>query len=664
MLGLLLIHDICMCVAHPRIYSVRLNHHTYFRMWACYLIFVFLPTDLLYRIDSFLLSMSVWDVIANTAFVSLMLICLAFLISIGCRVFSAVISFSNNKIVQISSFNLFRFTHYLLLLMGSFSFSKLLKDWMFRYSFEFPIKSIYIAIILSILIYIRNRHHFHNKFDELTNKLYKTLPVFMMLCVLIVGLRISVTVWGDLREKSQSEKLSSDALSMPEVKSNIILVTFDALSTADMSAYGYNLNTTPNIDAFAKDGLIFDSFYSSSNWSLSSIVSLFTGVRPDQHMMNNINHYSYDPGTLNNNFVKFLKMNGYMTYAVVGGAAYAHPTATGLERYFDRVNRLDLRCLALNEVVSAQSTRIFQFAARFGHLIVGKWIGMILAEQANYIYRLPFVDPYVTGISYSPELMTKQALELVKRQTGQPFFLWVHYFQPHFPYVTKKDLRGTFLKSDIKLTHSDIHQNVAYRDSEQAVINTMRLQYDESILYMDSVFGELVSGLKKINGYEKNIIIVSADHGESFNNNFIGHNYNCLNQSVINVPLIIGNVSHRPERIATLGSHIDLFPTIFQLAELPKPNWAQGVSLLSETNNKSDNYIFSMNLDGNPLDGHVTKGHVAVLHDKYKFIYNIKTKTGRLYDLQVDKSEKIDISLLYPDIKSKMQKAVIKNILN
>jgi len=68
----------------------------------------------------------------------------------------------------------------------------------------------------------------------------------------------------------------------PRPKSNILLITFDALTAEDMSAFGYKLPTTPNIDAFAAEASVFTNFYSASTFTTPCIATMLTGLYPSQ----------------------------------------------------------------------------------------------------------------------------------------------------------------------------------------------------------------------------------------------------------------------------------------------------------------------------------------------------------------------------------------------
>lgn len=635
-----------------------------FRLWVCFLIFVFLPADLLFRIDSFLLSMFWWDLVANTAFITLVFIVLAAFITLAVLPLLFGLNFITNNSSRLTCLSLLNLTNYLLLFLSSYTFAKLFKNWIYKFNFEIPLKALYIGILLAVFIFLKNRTDFHNKIYMLVINLCRPLPAIALLFLVVIGARALIYELKDRKESQQIKQAWGKAAPLIKGKPNIIMVTFDTLAADDMSTYGYHLKTTPNIDAFASKSTVYESFYANSNCTLSSIASLFTGVSPNNHLLNNINNYYYDPGTLNNNYIKYLKLNGYMTHAVASGLLTPHPAATGLERYFDSVNKIDLNGLAISEIALAECSQIFHFASKRWHLVVGRWIGMIFAEQANYLYHLPFIKPPGTGIPYSPELLAEQAIDIIKKHGPQPYFLWIHFLQPHNPYVTRKDLLGSFTKNDSrqKPTDSDKYQSKKYSNSEQLIIDKFRLQYDESILYVDAVFGDFVEELKKIDGFENNILVVSSDHGESFKNNYFGHNYECLNQSVIKVPLIIGNIPLKTARSFAPGSQVDVFPTILQLVDIPKPEWAQGESLLQNTEKNSNKYVFSMNLDGNQAGGQVSKGHIAVIFDNYKLVYNINTKLSKLYDLRVDKHEKNDISLMNPITVDLLSKAAIKKL--
>ena len=636
--------------------SIKCRLLIFFKHWICYLVFVFLPVDLLYRIDSFLLSMSVWEVFVNTSLLILFLFVLAFIIALLAVPCSVAIASIIKKFYPLSSFSTPKVTHFLLLLLCCYSFATLLKQWVVKFNYELNIRSAFIAIVIALLVYWKNRKGFHQNVNKSVERIWVAVPVLILTCVVTVMAHTIMHVIADRKENIAVNQEFEKNNTSPKGKSNVILITFDALSIDDMSLYGYHRKTTPNIDMFAASGTVFNNFYASSNWSLSSLASLFTGVTPDKHKLININLFNYDPGTLNNNYIKYLKSNGYMTYAAAGGFSYAHPTATGLERYFDNFNELDCKNLSLYEAILANCANKFQFFSSHCHLIVGRWIGLIIAERSPLIARLPFTNTPVTGAPYSPERITEQSLNIIKQNNKQPFFLWIHYYQPHHPYVTNNKYRGIFIKdaATIDSVSAEKYQNISYLDSEQPKIDALRLRYDETIRYVDDVFGNFVRELKQTNNYDNTIIMLSADHGESFRNNFVGHNYACLNGAVIGVPLIIAPPPQVHKTDLSSGSHIDIFPTLLDILKLPQPDWGMGRSLLQDKKKAANRAVFSMNLDGNSTKGQIRKGHISVILDNFKLVYNVSSKTGKLFDILQDRDEKVDLSNFFPEKKKEL----------
>jgi len=198
------------------------------------------------------------------------------------------------------------------------------------------------------------------------------------------------------------------------------------------------------------------------------------------------------------------------------------------------------------------------------------------------------------------------------------------------------------------------YQNISYLDSEQPKIDALRLRYDETIRYVDDVFGNFVRELKQTNNYDNTIIMLSADHGESFRNNFVGHNYACLNGAVIGVPLIIAPPPQVHKTDLSSGSHIDIFPTLLDILKLPQPDWGMGRSLLQDKKKAANRAVFSMNLDGNSTKGQIRKGHISVILDNFKLVYNVSSKTGKLFDILQDRDEKVDLSNFFPEKKKEL----------
>jgi arylsulfatase A-like enzyme len=162
------------------------------------------------------------------------------------------------------------------------------------------------------------------------------------------------------------------------------------------------------------------------------------------------------------------------------------------------------------------------------------------------------------------------------------------------------------------------------------------------------------------------IIILSADHGESFSHGYQGHAGNHLYESLVRIPLIIKMPSERKGNVINMPvSQIDIAPTILDLAGIPAPDWMEGRSLLPLVKGKSldPRPVYSMQLIENRSFGEpITKGTIALREGDYKLIYYLKDKKSLLFDLRSDPDEMQDISQQKQDVTKRLTGLIVENL--
>ncbi|MFH0797360.1 MAG: sulfatase-like hydrolase/transferase, partial [Candidatus Omnitrophota bacterium] len=233
------------------------------------------------------------------------------------------------------------------------------------------------------------------------------------------------------------------------------------------------------------------------------------------------------------------------------------------------------------------------------------------------------------------------------QNTKTPFFLWVHILPPHAPYSPPEKFRDIFLK-DPGFNENSTRSLVSlhYLPEQQSLVDKLRARYDENILYADNEFGNFIERLQRNRYLENSILIVSTDHGESFEKGYLSHGSfgHYLYQPLIHIPLLIHLPGQKQGKVITSNAEqIDIAPTILDLLGIDIPAWMEGESLKKAMFN---NYVttkpkFAANsLELNYINRPITKGGFAVIKDNYKYIYDIqKGQGGELYDLEKDPEE-------------------------
>lgn len=315
-------------------------------------------------------------------------------------------------------------------------------------------------------------------------------------------------------------------------KTSIVLITLDTLRADHLGTYGYARARTPNLDAFADMALRYDNAYSTINTTLASHASMMTGKHP-QALGIPRNSFPLAPGIPT--LAELLREDGYRTAAFVSCAALA--SEMGLARGFDTYD---------------------------------EEFGLSATDQDQR----------------RAEATTTAALQWLKHNDDGPFFLWVHFFDPHFPYDPpppfdtmfdagyrgpadgSMDYLEKLWQKKISPTRADLQRLVDL--------------YDGEIAYLDHCLGPLLDRLDQGELKERTLVAITADHGEHLTERRLKfYHGNYVYQPSIRVPLIIRFPSSERglgvvrETVQTL----DLFPTLLGAADILDAQENQGRDL-------------------------------------------------------------------------------------
>lgn len=351
---------------------------------------------------------------------------------------------------------------------------------------------------------------------------------------------------------------------------NIVLVTLDTTRADRMGFLGSDRGLTPNLDALARQAVVFSKAYAQVPLTTPSHATILTGTYPQ------FNHVNYmgDPLGKSLPFLPdILHKNGYKTAAFVGALALEPKSvAPGFERGFD-------------------------------------------IYDAGFHRRGSRQDRY-HSLERRGEEVVSRALAWLNKKSTRPFFLWVHFYDPHDPYSPPEPYKTRYAAQP----------------------------YDGEIAYMDSAVAKLIAGLRARELFENTLIAVMADHGEAFGEHGENHHGIFLYDETIRVPLLLKAPRQRAARkIATPVGLVDVAPTILQATHFPVPAAMQGESLMSFL--KSDSTLATDQGDNSNLPrpvysasdyGHRSFGWSALqAWRKGKYLY-IDAPERELYDQSVD----------------------------
>ncbi|UCG15131.1 MAG: sulfatase [Phycisphaerales bacterium] len=314
---------------------------------------------------------------------------------------------------------------------------------------------------------------------------------------------------------------------------NVLIICIDALRPDHMSLYGYERDTTPRIMAVFGDATIFNRAYAPAAVTTPSVVSLLTGLYPQNHGVRMLGQKVPDPTVLVSDHVR---RAGYQTAAVVSNAVLSD-SASGLASRFDLYDaRLDQNRGARAHVLQRNAQKT--------------------------------TDAAINWLHYT-------------RAPDRPHFLYVHYADPQAPYEPLPDKPADFTHQRPMLVDLTGHGGSV---QPEGTVDSLELidRYDEEIAYTDREVGRLLHEYRDLGLLDDALVILCADHGESMMEHdcWFGHGVH-VHQELIRIPLAVRYQDLKPQRVETTVSLIDVTPTILVAAGLPVPAVLDGKSLFA-----------------------------------------------------------------------------------
>ncbi len=388
--------------------------------------------------------------------------------------------------------------------------------------------------------------------------------------------------WGGLIALS----LAGCAKPAQDLPPNVLLIIVDTLRSDRLGCYGGMRNTSPAVDALAADGVRFDRAYAASPWTLPSMASILTGLYPASH----------------------------------GARTKRH--------------RLPLAAVTLAEALSVHG---YATAAVVSHLFVGS------EYRFDQGYDI-FLEDHARGHAYvSTQGVTSDALRVLNEfaADSRPFFLTVHYFDPHSDYQPHDEvpfappgagrLTGGESIEEIRRLRDDITPEE--REFLLAV-------YDEEIRHTDAGIARLLRGLDVAGLTDRTLVVFTADHGEEFfEHGVIGHGRS-LRETVIRVPLVFrgpGVVGGRT--IVHPASHASVTPTVLDLLGLDAPDVARQAGSLAAVLSGGDADSTSWPWPLCESDFVQRRPLRAIVGTRFKLVFDQAEAIVTLRDLELDPTE-------------------------
>ena len=403
-------------------------------------------------------------------------------------------------------------------------------------------------------------------------------------------------VFSAMRKLALSIALLATLLLAPATEArrypNIVFVTIDTLRADRMGAWGYDRATTPKLDRLLARGARFDQGYTVEPLTNPSLASMVTSVHPHEHGSTR-NGIPIRPGL--DSLGKILEQRGFATAAFVGNWTLKSELS-GLQDHF-----------ATYEEV---------FSRKRWFLIKGEATARDLSDEA-----LGWIEDQVDA------------------RPTQPFFLWLHYVEPHAPYRLQEDMLE-------QLGLADDAESLGAGD-----------RYDSEVAFVDAAVGRFLDGLYEHSPSDETLIVFSADHGESLGEHgYWGHGRNLYDESV-RIPMgIVWPGRVKPGTVlSSPASIIDLAPTVLGLLDHPLPGAFRGFDwsgVLDGSEAANENRAILLQAHKGAVQG-IENPHkarrrglleVAVLRGGKKEVYRLPNDSRAIFDLLDDPAERRDLA--------------------
>jgi len=341
--------------------------------------------------------------------------------------------------------------------------------------------------------------------------------------------------------EAPSSEASEQELPFNQPFHNVVLISIDTLRQDRLGCYGYHRDTSPSLDRFASEGVLFHQAISQAPWTTPAHGSLLTSLYPSAHRVNQglevfANHRAQYRGLPRGvpTLAGILRENGYRTVALTGG----------------------------------------------------------VTVSADLFF--PGFDVYQEGFYYLTDWHWSRLLPVLDDIESMPFFLFFHTFEVHTPYnrldmvddlLTESEIEGlrTHMASDGLTWRSQkqyLEDNGLFRKDVSSVL------YDSGIRHTDTFMGRLFQELERRELLDRTLIVITSDHGEELGENdprlFYGQHGHSVSEELIRVPLLMrlpGELQPGLE-IDDPVELVDVAPTILELLRLPAPSGLQGQSLV------------------------------------------------------------------------------------
>ena len=380
----------------------------------------------------------------------------------------------------------------------------------------------------------------------------------------------------------------------PPVARNLVIISIDTLRADHVGAYGHPRPTSPRLDALAARGVVFEDASSTAPWTLPAHLSLLTGLYPSGHGVRTHQHRLPDDV----------------------------PTLASV--------------LAANDFDAAGFVNAFFMNDRFGY------------ARGFERYRV-FTE--TKGRRGQTPRVVSNAMDWLRGRSGRRYFVFVHLFDVHSDYKSKRVYEKMFTTpgasrydGDTTVIWMGIRGDFALTEGDAAHLAGL---YDAGIRQLDDQLEPLLERLERDDAVSDTLLVVTSDHGEEFLDHGGMMHGGTHYQELLHVPLILVGPTLPPgTRIGTPVSLVDVMPTVLDLLGIPAPGDLDGRSLRPRWEGGGDHDGRPLLAETGPMEHDALR---SLRQGDLKLIVDRRTGKRQMFDLAADPGETRDLAAERPD---------------
>jgi arylsulfatase A-like enzyme len=424
---------------------------------------------------------------------------------------------------------------------------------------------------------------------------------------------------------------------------NIILITIDALRADHLGCYGYERDTTPNIDRLAKEGILFKKAIANAPYTTASITALQTSTYPL------IPERNYVDLSKRRTLAEFLNKAGFFTVGVHSNPWFSvYNYGKGFSKFVDPMGVTNIQKGVFDKIKKQLIDYIDKDSLTYR---------IIKKVYSSTLRRNKIIPPYAKA-----EEINNTVISYLK-DSLDGFYLWIHYMDVHEPYIPEKFYFSQEIDNEeIKKLMTKREQNPSdISPEERKIIIDL---YDNGIRYVDDKISELLETIENLCDLNKTVLIITSDHGEALGERgYYGH---CggnkpitLFDEMLHVPLIIwsgskgilsdiSNDLNGREFEEEIGL-VDIAPLILDILGIDNPKTFMGESplklkpfkkpVISQGIQCADPNQIEYLKEGIKIQSYRTNHYKLIYREGHMELYNLKEDPMELRDISIEQKE-------------------------